>query len=124
MNKFELKIEEELYIAFSSKVLKSFDFEGNKINYVKPEKMRVYTPDFTVIKRDGSVMFLETKGYFRPEHRTKMKHVKRCNPDLDIRMIFMRDHWINRRTRFNYSKWCERNDFPCAFNTIPEDWLI
>lgn len=124
MNKFELKIEEELHIAHTKRLLKNYDFEAETITYVKPEKYRVYTPDFMVTKKNGAVFYIETKGFFRPEARTKMIHVKRCNPFIDIRFIFMKDLMINKRTKFTYSKWCQRHGYEYAFETIPKEWLL
>ena len=122
MNRFEEQIALELNHWVDTGVI-SFEFEGTTINYVKPEPLRVYTPDFIVCK-DNKLMFIETKGYFRPEARTKMRHVKRCNPELDIRIIFQKNHSITKRKPgFTYCKWAERNKFPCAIGTIPKEWL-
>jgi predicted nuclease of restriction endonuclease-like RecB superfamily len=117
-NKFETKILQELKEAGHE-----FAHEVTKIKYTKPERVRTYTPDFQYVGPDGKAIFIETKGYFRPEHRTKMIHVKKCNPDLDIRIVFMRNQLINAKSGFDYIKWCERNDFPYAFETIPKEWL-
>jgi hypothetical protein len=121
MNKFEEQIALELHHWADTGAI-SFEFEGTTINYVKPEPQRVYTPDFIVCK-DNKLMFIETKGYFRPEHRTKMRHVKKCNPELDIRIIFQRNQFINKSTGYDYCKWAERNNFPCAIGTLPKEWL-
>lgn len=132
MNKFEAEIDlnlANLTLGYEF----SYEFEGTKINYVKPEPLRVYTPDFTIrIPCEGRgyqkggfwrTLYIETKGYFRPEHRTKMRHVKRCNPSLDIRIIFQKNLVINKKTGFDYLQWAKRNDFPCAIGHVPKEWL-
>lgn len=77
---------------------------------------RLYNPDFTILCRNGHVIFVEAKGYFRPEDKTKMKFVKICNPEADIRMLFLKK---NRKD----IAWCERNGFPWAVGVdVPEEW--
>ena len=122
MNKFEKLIDKNLANLGLGYEF-SYKFEGTKINYVKPEPHRVYTPDFIVCKGDGTIIYLETKGYFRPESRTKMRHVKRCNPKLDIRIIFQENKVINKKTGFDYLQWSKRNNFPCAIGHVPKEWL-
>tara|TARA_B000000441_G_C21505040_1_gene211676 strand:+ start:258 stop:602 length:345 start_codon:yes stop_codon:yes gene_type:complete len=94
-----------------------YQYEGEKLTYTIEAK---YIPDFKV----GDV-YLETKGYFPPEQRRKMKAVKEANPDLDIRIIFQSPHnKINKRSKTTYSMWAEKNGFPwCAYYAIPVDWL-
>ncbi len=123
MNKFEQAINDELYDAQQEGHQFIYTFESATIEYRKPELLRTYTPDF-VIERCGEYsIYIETKGYFRPEARTKMRHVKRCNPALDIRIIFQKNLLINKKTGFDYLQWARRNDFPCAIGTIPKEWL-
>lgn len=81
-----------------------------------------YTPDFILEFKDGRKIYIEAKGYFRTEQRSKMIHVKRCHPDKDIRMLFMKDERI-RGTKSRYSDWCKRHGFPFAIGEIPEEWF-
>ncbi len=124
MNRFERDIAIQLAVR-QKQIVYSFTyaFEDSRINYVRPEPQRVYTPDFTIVRANGSQLYIETKGYFRAEHRTKMRHVKRCNPNLDIRIIFQKNLMINKKTGFSYCKWAKKNSFPCAVGTIPKEWL-
>ena len=94
-----------------------YTYEADKLRYVLEAN---YIPDFKI----GNV-YLETKGYFPPEQRRKMKAVKAANPDLDIRIIFQSPHnKINKRSKTTYSMWAEKNGFPwCAYYAIPVDWL-
>ncbi len=122
MNQFEAKVYSDLVKAsIDGDFL--FGFEADIILYIKPEPMRNYTPDFTIMRKDGHPIYVETKGYFRPEARTKMRNVKACNLELDIRIIFQRNQMINKKTGFDYLQWAERNGFPCAVGTIPKEWL-
>ena len=94
-----------------------YQYESEKIPYMIEAN---YIPDFKV----GDIYF-ETKGYFPPDQRRKMKAVKLANPDLDIRIIFQSPHnKINKRSKTTYSMWAEKNGFPwCAYYAIPVDWL-
>lgn len=107
-NKFEQKIERQLK---RNKV--RFKYEAEHIPYVLAGH---YIPDFVLETPTGKI-YLETKGYFRPEAKRKMLAVKKQHPELDIRILFY-SH------RPQYIKWAERHGFKWAVEKIPEDWLI
>lgn len=106
-NKFETKILEQLV---KHKV--SFKYEDEKIPYVL---YRNYIPDFIIETPRGKI-YIEAKGYLRPEHKAKMVAVKQQYPDLDIRMLF---YSYNKK----YIKWAEKYGFKYATYVIPEEWL-
>lgn len=106
-NKFENAIGKQL-----SKAKARFAYESEKIPYCIEGK---YLPDF-VIETPNGKLYLECKGFFRREHKTKMAAVKRCNPSLDIRIVFYRKDKTNIR-------WAEKHGFRYAFHTIPDLWL-
>jgi len=81
-------------------------------------QLRSYTPDFYLTETG---IFVETKGKFDAPNRTKMKQVCRQS-DEDIRMVFMRDNWLTKKKKMNYSRWCEINDITCAIGDIPLEW--
>lgn len=48
------------------------------------------------------------------------------NPDLDIRMLFMRDNKIAKNSKTRYSDWCKKRGIVYAVSElgeIPEDWV-
>lgn len=106
-NKFEARIEAEL-----KKCKAKYKYESEKIPYILA---RHYIPDFVIETKTGKI-YLECKGYFRPEHKSKMAAVKKMHPELDIRIIFYSHNRTNVR-------WAEKHGFKYAFYTIPEDWL-
>jgi predicted nuclease of restriction endonuclease-like RecB superfamily len=106
-NKFEQKIDRQLK---KSKV--EYDYESEHIPYVLEG---YYIPDFIIHTRSG-IIYLETKGYLRPEHKRKMSAVKRQHPDKDIRIVF---YSFNKK----YIKWADKNGFPWSIGDIPQDWL-
>ena len=81
---------------------------------------RSYLTDFYVPSLD---FYIEVKGRFTSTDRTKMRSVVEQHPDLDVRMLFMRDNKLNKRSKTCYSDWCEKNGIKYAVGTIPEDWL-
>ena len=68
---------------------------------------------------------LETKGYWRPEDRRKVRQVIEENPDIDLRMVFQDPYKkISKKSKTTYAKWCSRYGIKwCAFHAIPIDWL-
>lgn len=79
-----------------------------------------YLPDF----RLANGIYVEAKGRFTSQDRTKMLAVKRDNPDLDLRMLFLQDNWLTHNKKQRYSDWCEKNGFPWAMNVIPKSWVL
>jgi len=80
---------------------------------------RTYTPDFYF---PATSIFVETKGKFDAETRTKMKEII-TQSDKDIRMCFMRDNYMTKKKKMKYSRWCELNDIKYAVGNIPEEWI-
>lgn len=79
-----------------------------------------YFPDF--ILPNGIVV--ETKGYFDSRSRAKMIAVKKHNPHLDIRMVFMNSRTkVRKGSKMTYADWCEKYDFPYADGMIPLKWF-
>lgn len=105
-----------------------YQYESERIAY--PVTLtKHYTPDFILTKRDGSKMYLELKGRFTASDRVKMKRIKKCHPDLDIRMVFqMGSNRITKTSKTTYMQWCAKEGFP-AYDCkgkpahIPEEWL-
>lgn len=111
---FEAKIAENL-----KKRKIKFKYETNKIKYQVPESSHTYIPDFEL----PSGIIVEAKGKFDPEARKKMKLIKEQYPDLDIRILFMRDQPIRKGSKTLYSDWCTANDYQFAFKEIPSEWI-
>ena len=106
-NKFEEKIALQL-----QKAKASFKYEGTKVPYILA---RHYIPDFVIVTCTGK-LYIECKGYLRPEHKAKMVAVKRQHPELDVRIVFY-------AAVKNNIRWAERNGIKYAIGTIPQEWL-
>lgn len=97
------------------------DYETEKLEY---KTTAIYKPDFIITFADGRKMYLEVKGYLSTDDRKKMLSVKEHHPDADIRFVFEKDNKLNKKAKMTYSKWCEKNNFPYCFKTIPNEWLM
>lgn len=106
-NKFEIKLFNQL-----KKAKNVFKYESERIPYVLSGH---YIPDFVINTKTG-VVYVEAKGYLRPEHKRKMVAVKRQHPEKDIRIVF---YALNKK----YIKWAEKAGFKWAIETIPAEWL-
>lgn len=106
-NKFELRIKRQLSRA---KII--FKYEEERIPYILA---RHYIPDFILYTPLGKV-YVECKGYLRPEDKSKLRAVKKLNPQVDLRIVFY-------RPVESYIKWCERWGFKYAIEKVPKDWL-
>ena len=90
-----------------------FKYESERLLYVLGG---TYCPDFVIDTPTGK-LYIETKGYLRPEDKRKLVAVKKCNPSCDIRIVFYAE-------RPKQIKWALKNGFKYAISTIPKDWLI
>lgn len=106
-NKFEQKTEKQL-----KKAKVTYEYETEHIPYLLS---RHYIPDFIIHTSLGKV-YVECKGYLRPEHKSKMVAVKKLNPHLDIRILF----YSNKPKDI---KWADRHNFKWAISIIPDEWL-
>ena len=115
----EDKISEQL--KFTGK---SWSYESEKLKYTVPERIATYTPDFILIKKDGSKMYIETKGRFTTADRKKMKLVKEANPELDIRLLFQTpNNKIIKTSKTTYADWADKHGYLWAAKEIPIKWL-
>lgn len=120
--KSPLELEHSLQLKKLAKAYKAqVGYETTKLPYILKRK---YNPDFTCVRADGSVFYIEIKGYFRMEDRNKIRACVECDPRPDIRMVFARDNTLSSKSNMKYSDWCAKYSIPCAVGTIPEEWFI
>lgn len=96
------------------------EYETDKLPFTV---QRYYLPDFVVILPSGTKRYIEAKGYFRPDDRTKLLAVRKAHPDIDLRIVFAQDNKLNKNARSKYSDWAKKNNFPYSIGSIPKDWL-
>ncbi len=117
---FEYQISQVLLAKCPSKEFK-IGYETEKLPYVLEKN---YTPDFIITRPDGSKLYIETKGYFDLEDRSKMLAIKKNYPEADFAMVFMVDNKLHSKSQIAYSDWCTKHGFKYAFNTIPDEWFL
>ena len=96
-----------------------YEFETKTVLYVEPAKTKKYIPDFML----NNGIIIEAKGRWDLDDRKKIVMVREQNPGLDVRMVFQRDHPLNKGAKTKYSEWCEKRGIPYAIGRIPEKWL-
>lgn len=98
-----------------------FEYEKDQYRYTLPE--RRYTVDWRVKTKTGKKLVIETKGRFDASDRSELVALKKCNPDLDIRLIFAKNDKIHKASSSRNMDWATKNGFKSAVKTIPEEWL-
>ena len=116
--KFRSKLEARIADLLSNLGV-TYEYESTKVPY---EIQFNYSPDFIL----PSGIMLEAKGYWAPEDRRKILAVKKCNPEIDLRMIFQTPYnTISKKSKTTYAQWCDRHNIPwTTFTEIPIDWLV
>jgi len=90
---------------------------------------RTYTPDLFLLPEaatsDSDGYYIEVKGYFRDEKRKLFRCLRKVRPDIDLRVIFASDHWVNRpKTRLShyFDRYLKNTPY-CFWNgDLPEEW--
>jgi hypothetical protein len=83
---------------------------------------RKYTPDWTVIKKNGNHVYLEYKGVLDQKTRKKMKLMKKQHPKLDLRLIFEKaSNKIYKGSKTTYGMWATQHGFKWEDNVMPKD---
>jgi len=77
-----------------------------------------YLPDFFL----SNGVVIEGKGRLTVPDRKKLEAVRKYNPSLDLRILFMYDRKTNKRGD-RYSTWAERIGIPWAVAKIPDEWM-
>ena len=117
---FRSGLEEAIASELDTKNIQ-YKFEETKLNYVKPQKVHTYTPDFYLVQSD---IYIETKGYFTSQDRQKMRLIKEQHPELDIRFIFSNSKTrISKKSKTTYGMWCDKYGFKYADKHVPKEWL-
>ena len=120
LNKGEKEIAAQL-----KKAKKEFSFEPHSFKYQVPA---TYTPDFTLKKASGELMYLEIKGYHAgmQQWASKIKHFVEQNPEIDYRIVFLdAKKKFNKRYKSNLGDWASKLNIKWADKGgIPDAWLL
>jgi hypothetical protein len=94
-----------------------FKYENTKLPYILE---RNYNPDYYIVEHD---FYIETKGLLDRDSKAKMVAVKKQHPEIDIRFVFMKADKRIPGTQQTHAEWADRNGFPWAEGTAPEEWF-
>lgn len=101
-----------------------YEYESEKIEYIKPERKSKYTPDFPIFTASGKKVYIETKGRLVSADRQKHIWIKQQHPDVDIRFVFSNSRArISKGSATTYAMWCEKNGFKFADKLVPQAWI-
>lgn len=93
------------------------EYEPFKIPYLMKGN---YVPDMVL----PNGIIVEAKGYFDSRARAKMVAVKKHNPGLDIRFVFMNSRTkLRKGSQATYADWCNKYGYPFADGMIPLKWF-
>lgn len=99
-------------------------YETDKIEYIVPEHISHYTPDFKLTTKSGKIIYIETKGRFDADDRKKQKILHTQLNNIDIRLVFQNAYVkITKNSRTTYADWCDKNNIKWANKYIPTDWF-
>ena len=95
-----------------------FEYEKTVIDYIRE---CTYTPDFYIKEKD---FYIEVKGKFDPSDRGKHLLIRKQQPDLDIRFLFMNaKNKLYKGSKTTYGSWCDRHKFMWCESFVPKEWM-
>lgn len=112
--KFRSEFEREFWTKNKAKI--PMEFEPFHIIGERIQKVR-YLPDFVIKDTPHSPVVFETKGWWRPPDRTKLKCILESNPAVTVIMVFQADNKIRKGSKTKYSDYCTRNRIPFVIGT-------
>ena len=118
-NKFEQQVFKQLRHDERGTKLKEARYESEVFQYVISA---TYTPDFVLEMKDGTKLYIESKGWLMPEDRKKLLLIKNQYPSVDLRLVFQQDNKISRKG-MRYSEWANRHGFKWAIGVVPKEWF-
>jgi hypothetical protein len=118
----EHEVDTELKRLRRSRKLKSYSYEDKTFDFVIKHK---YTTDFPIVNKSGKEWLLEVKGFLDQKARRKLRAIRECNPDIDLRLLFPKEEPLPEKglTQTNV-QWSIKHNFKYTVGVkIPEDWL-
>jgi len=95
-----------------------YRYEDLKLTY--QYEPQTYTPDF--ILENGAI--IEYKGKMTNETRKKILAIIRCNPDIQLHLVFEKpNNKIRKGSKTAYWQWAEKNDIPWSEHYVKKEWL-
>ena len=121
---FESRVASEL-----NALEQSFEYETEKIHYIRPEKRSAYNPDIIIrVNSDGKpkkkTLYIELKGRFLNTDRQKHILVRSQHEGIDIRFVFENPNAkLSKKSKTTYGMWCDKHNIKYAKLHVPQEWL-
>lgn len=110
-------IVEKAIKQISAELQINYEYEPDKFTVSIPTS---YTPDFRVDTKSGPV-YVECKGYFRPESMAKVKAFVQENPEVKFHIIFQKDNPVYKGSKIKYSDWCKKLNISYSVSSLPKE---
>ena len=117
---FRCKLEEQVNQSLTDQGL-AISYEKERFPY---HLKKYYTPDF-LVKGEMFDFWIEVKGYWPSDARTKFLAVIREHPTLPIFVALQKPtQKLSRSSSTSYSQWCEKYGICWCPTPIPQEFLL
>jgi len=117
---FRCKLEEQVNQSLTEQGL-AISYEKERFPY---HLKKYYTPDF-LVKGERFDFWIEVKGYWPSDARTKFLAVIREHPTLPIFVALQKPtQKLSRSSSTSYSQWCEKFGICWCPTPIPQEFLL
>lgn len=123
VNGFRSKFENNIDKNIPNEYKEYISYETEKLEYIIESN---YNPDFIIEnKKTKKKIYVEAKGFFDAKDRKKILAVIKCNPSIDLRLLFQnKDNKISKGSNTTYAKWCENNGIKYEEGIyLPKSWI-
>jgi hypothetical protein len=77
-----------LNLLISQKQIEKWEYEADTFWFEKIRRgVRSYTPDFKVWEPNGTIYYVELKGWMDAKSKTKLKRMAKYHPKIDLRLV-------------------------------------
>lgn len=119
-SKLEASVAESLKRMKKKRWFKKVSYEEDIFSYFIDYD---YHPDFKITRRDGSIFYIEVKGYLDTITRRKMRSVKECHPEMELYFLFPKEAKLPGLQKTNV-QWAKLHGFECHCGLdIPKEWF-
>lgn len=116
---FRSELERQVSLALQEQG-HDLNYETDRFDYYLK---RFYTPDFRV-KGEQFDFFIEVKGWFPSDQRSKLLAVMLRHPTLPLFVALQRPHQkLNKTSKTSLCQWCEKHGIAWCPTPIPPDFL-
>lgn len=111
---------EEKFKAICAEEDVSYGYETTILRFTPIPKVKRYTPDFEIAKN----VFIETKGRWTPDDRTRLLAVIDQHPEVKIYIIFQKpNNLITKESGTSYGDWCDKKKIEWCSFADTDVWL-